>query len=113
MRQSGEVVGLVAAQKEFPSHVEVGQLAGGQARQVGEMVNLQYRLGYYRKYLDHLEPALPAPPPDVDRVDQQPLVHRGRREYPGAVQCSPLERSAAHLRGPAPRSQVRRTWPLM
>ena len=52
MRQSGEVVGLVAAQKEFPSHVEVGQLAGGQARQVGEMVNLQYRLGYYWLFID-------------------------------------------------------------
>ena len=26
-----------------------------------------------------------------------------------AVQCSPLEQSAAYLRGPAPRSQVRRT----
>ena len=66
VREPGEVVGLVASNIELPAHVEVGELAGREAGDVVEVV--------------HLQPGLPAPPSDMDRVDDKSLVHWCRGE---------------------------------
>ena len=68
MGQPREVVSLVTSDEELPINVEVGQLAGGEAGDVPEVI--------------HLEPGAPAPAANVDRVDIEPLIHRGGGEYP-------------------------------
>ena len=68
MGQPREVVSLVTSDEELPVDIEVGQLAGGEAGDVPEVI--------------HLEPGAPAPAANVDRVDIQPLIHRGGSEDP-------------------------------
>ena len=68
MRQPSEVVVLVAAHIELTTHIEVGQLAGCQAGDVLEVVNL--------------EPAKAAHAANMNGVDVDPLVNRGRGEDP-------------------------------